>query len=338
MSWLSLAAGWPPVGSSSSGMRPTWRPSGGRPPASSPTGRRVGYVGVMGTQDGLDTLLEAWTLVMREPDLADARLELIGDGPARAPLERRIDRSRAGGVDPVPRLPGAGDLRAAPRPLPVRRQSRSADAVQRPVDDGQDHRLHGDRTRLRRVRSPGDAPDRRRCPAPRRLGRCARPGRRHHRAPARPGRGAAVSARSPGAGSTPSSSTGPRPGGPWSTPIDRWRRGTLPRHEPRDPPRRAERPADHPARWLVRSGAMNPPAPPRHGHRRRVCRPRHGGRAGRPRAARAARRDAERPAGALRDGRVPIHEAGLQEAFDGGRRGRVPVGRRRPSRTIPGSS
>ena len=52
-----------------------------------PEGRRIGYVGVMGTHDGLDVLLDAWAIVKGEPDMADARLELIGDGPARQLLE-----------------------------------------------------------------------------------------------------------------------------------------------------------------------------------------------------------------------------------------------------------
>ena len=50
----------------------------------------VGYVGVMGSQDGLDILIDAWRLVMAEPDLADARLDPVGDGPARPPLEERV--------------------------------------------------------------------------------------------------------------------------------------------------------------------------------------------------------------------------------------------------------
>ena len=50
---------------------------------------RVGYVGVMGSQDGLDLLLDAWAIVTREPDLADAVLELVGDGEARGALERQ---------------------------------------------------------------------------------------------------------------------------------------------------------------------------------------------------------------------------------------------------------
>ena len=54
-----------------------------------PHGRRVGYVGVMNTQEGLDLLLDAWQLVVAEPGLGDAHLDLVGDGEARPDLERR---------------------------------------------------------------------------------------------------------------------------------------------------------------------------------------------------------------------------------------------------------
>lgn len=53
---------------------------------------RVGYVGVMGSQDGLHLLLEAWAVVVREPDMTDAVLELFGDGEARPALERHAGR------------------------------------------------------------------------------------------------------------------------------------------------------------------------------------------------------------------------------------------------------
>lgn len=52
-----------------------------------PDPHRIGYVGVMGSQDGLDVLLEAWALVCAEPDMRDARLDLVGDGEARPDLE-----------------------------------------------------------------------------------------------------------------------------------------------------------------------------------------------------------------------------------------------------------
>jgi glycosyltransferase involved in cell wall biosynthesis len=55
-----------------------------------PEGRGVGYVGVMGTHDGLDVLLDAWAIVKQEGDLDDARLDLVGDGPARDGLERQV--------------------------------------------------------------------------------------------------------------------------------------------------------------------------------------------------------------------------------------------------------
>jgi len=53
-----------------------------------PEPHRVGYVGVMGSQDGVDLLLRAWSLVCAEPDVGDAAVELVGDGEARASLER----------------------------------------------------------------------------------------------------------------------------------------------------------------------------------------------------------------------------------------------------------
>lgn len=57
---------------------------------------RVGYVGVMGSQDGLDLLLDAWAIVSSEPDMTDAVLELVGDGEARPALERQAGRLRLG--------------------------------------------------------------------------------------------------------------------------------------------------------------------------------------------------------------------------------------------------
>jgi len=54
-----------------------------------PQPHRIGYVGVMGSQDGLATLLDAWALICAEPDMRDAMLELVGDGEARAALQRQ---------------------------------------------------------------------------------------------------------------------------------------------------------------------------------------------------------------------------------------------------------
>jgi glycosyltransferase involved in cell wall biosynthesis len=48
---------------------------------------RVGYIGVMGSQDGIERLIAAWRLVLQEPDLAEATLDLVGDGEARTALE-----------------------------------------------------------------------------------------------------------------------------------------------------------------------------------------------------------------------------------------------------------
>ncbi len=53
---------------------------------------RVGYVGVMGSQDGVGLLLDAWAIVVREPDMGDAVLELFGDGEARRARERQAGR------------------------------------------------------------------------------------------------------------------------------------------------------------------------------------------------------------------------------------------------------
>jgi glycosyltransferase involved in cell wall biosynthesis len=57
-----------------------------------PNGLRVGYVGVMGSQDDIETLVTAWRTVVDQPDLAAAVLELIGDGEARPALEAQVDR------------------------------------------------------------------------------------------------------------------------------------------------------------------------------------------------------------------------------------------------------
>jgi glycosyltransferase involved in cell wall biosynthesis len=56
-----------------------------------PEPRRVGYVGVMGSQDGIENLVGAWRTVVDQPDLVDAKLDLVGDGEARVALERQVD-------------------------------------------------------------------------------------------------------------------------------------------------------------------------------------------------------------------------------------------------------
>jgi glycosyltransferase involved in cell wall biosynthesis len=60
--------------------------------ATEPSGIRVGYVGVMGSQDGIDVLMEAWKQVVETPGLEGAVLEMIGDGEARSSLERLVRR------------------------------------------------------------------------------------------------------------------------------------------------------------------------------------------------------------------------------------------------------
>lgn len=56
-----------------------------------PTDLRVCYIGVMGSQDGLETLISAWRSVIDRSDLEGAMLELVGDGEARPALERQVD-------------------------------------------------------------------------------------------------------------------------------------------------------------------------------------------------------------------------------------------------------
>lgn len=53
------------------------------------TAHDVGYVGVMGSQDGLGLLLEAWSVLIGRSELDDAHLHLIGDGEARKGLEQQ---------------------------------------------------------------------------------------------------------------------------------------------------------------------------------------------------------------------------------------------------------
>jgi glycosyltransferase involved in cell wall biosynthesis len=60
--------------------------------ATEPAGTRVGYVGVMGSQDGIDVLMQAWKRVIATPGLEAAVLEMIGDGEARSSIERLVRR------------------------------------------------------------------------------------------------------------------------------------------------------------------------------------------------------------------------------------------------------
>lgn len=57
---------------------------------------RLGYLGVMGSQDGVEILIDAIAILARDrPDL-DVHAELVGDGEARPGLEARV---AAGGLD-----------------------------------------------------------------------------------------------------------------------------------------------------------------------------------------------------------------------------------------------
>ncbi len=71
------------------------------------------FVGRLAPEKGLDTLIDAWPIVLA--DRPGARLTLIGEGPERPALERRIDRH---GLRASVAMPGASpdptaDLRAA---------------------------------------------------------------------------------------------------------------------------------------------------------------------------------------------------------------------------------
>lgn len=67
-----------------SAPRQAWIP----PAASAPRSEKlVGYVGVMGAQEGLDLLLEAAAKLVFEKNRTDIRFVLIGDGSARRDLE-----------------------------------------------------------------------------------------------------------------------------------------------------------------------------------------------------------------------------------------------------------
>lgn len=78
---------------------------------------RLVYVGALSTQDGVEALAEILGLLVGEHGLAGARLDVVGDGDARAALEAGLRRhgvgdhaSFAGWVDPAQ---VAGHVRAA---------------------------------------------------------------------------------------------------------------------------------------------------------------------------------------------------------------------------------
>lgn len=69
-----------------------WTPQPGAP--SWRNGRRhlVGYVGVMGEQEGLDLLIEAARIIVRDQGRDDVQFVLIGDGTERSKLEAQVAR------------------------------------------------------------------------------------------------------------------------------------------------------------------------------------------------------------------------------------------------------
>ena len=57
----------------------------------------VGYVGIMGRQDGLDYLIDAASLIIRERHRDDIQFVLVGDGPEFARLQERVSALGIGG-------------------------------------------------------------------------------------------------------------------------------------------------------------------------------------------------------------------------------------------------
>lgn len=57
---------------------------------------RIGYLGVMGSQDGVEFLIDATAELVRQLPDVDIRLELVGDGEARIKLEARAAAAGVG--------------------------------------------------------------------------------------------------------------------------------------------------------------------------------------------------------------------------------------------------
>lgn len=74
----------------------TARSGDGSPATTGPY--RLGYLGVMGIQDGVDVLLDAVAQVVRRRGSDYVRLDLVGDGELRAELEDRARRNGIAGV------------------------------------------------------------------------------------------------------------------------------------------------------------------------------------------------------------------------------------------------
>jgi glycosyltransferase involved in cell wall biosynthesis len=106
--------------------------TGARPDEKWRRGRRylVGYVGVMGRQDGLDYLIEAARMIIVELLRPDIQFVLVGSGPE---LPRLRERVRSLGLDDQVVL--TGRLRQPGRGQPDERY----------LHDEQDHGIHGTR-------------------------------------------------------------------------------------------------------------------------------------------------------------------------------------------------
>ena len=119
----------------------------------------VGYLGVMGKQDGVDLLVRAVGLLVREG--YDILLYLAGDGESRGEIE---DLVRELGIEDQRAHAGLPDPRGVHTCAHERgrlRRPRPAESVQRHLDDEQDHRVHGAGLRLSRLRASGEPRDRR---------------------------------------------------------------------------------------------------------------------------------------------------------------------------------
>jgi glycosyltransferase involved in cell wall biosynthesis len=83
------------------------------PPPRTGSGLRGIFIGRLAPEKGLDVLVEAWAQVVRERP--EARLRILGEGPARATLEEQVARR---GLQTAVEMPGASgnpmpDLRAS---------------------------------------------------------------------------------------------------------------------------------------------------------------------------------------------------------------------------------
>ncbi len=72
--------------------RARWSPEAGDPAWRNGRKHLVGYVGVMGEQEGLDLLIEAARIIVKDRGRKDVQFVLIGDGTERAKLEALVAR------------------------------------------------------------------------------------------------------------------------------------------------------------------------------------------------------------------------------------------------------